>query len=197
MNITLYPLASYNNAILNPFAIELGGINKDNYYQEIAKGLWDKSINPNVTSTKCNDCGHIHISGEDASCNECGSEDVEHKATEEEWIVCDYEDIPSRFVGEYDIADDFWEYQEFIQNTDLDADIINAAIDIDIQPSDIEESYQGSFSSDEDFAYQMADDLGLLNDNDSWPYTCIDWERAAKDLMFDYSKSNGHYFRKL
>lgn len=39
----------------------------------------------------------------------------------------------------------------------------------------------------ESYARDLADDLGLLNDHMTWPYTCIDWEKAARELQQDYS----------
>ena len=39
----------------------------------------------------------------------------------------------------------------------------------------------------EDYAQELAEDLGLLKDTSSWPYTCIDWEQAAEELKQDYS----------
>jgi hypothetical protein len=64
---------------------------------------------------------------------------------------------------------------------------------------DLKEAYSGTFSSDEEFAKHMANDTGALDDDDDihWPYTCIDWERAARDLMYDYSEADGYYFRNL
>lgn len=58
----------------------------------------------------------------------------------------------------------------------------------------ITNAYSGQYDSDEDFAQQMAEDCGQVLDNVQWPYTCIDWERAARDLMYDYCKSGGYYF---
>jgi hypothetical protein len=82
---------------------------------------------------------------------------------------------------------------------DLDLDIIlsyadNTSID---DLSNIEEAYAGQYNSDEDFAEDMADQLGYINNDVSWPYTCIDWEQAARELMYDYFESNGYYFRNL
>ena len=34
----------------------------------------------------------------------------------------------------------------------------------------------------EDYAEELADDLGLINRDASWPNSCIDWERAAREL---------------
>lgn len=38
-----------------------------------------------------------------------------------------------------------------------------------------------------DYAQQLAEDIGAIPDNAQWPCTCIDWERAAKELAYDYS----------
>lgn len=37
-----------------------------------------------------------------------------------------------------------------------------------------------------DYAEQLADDLGLIPSNASWPSNCIDWEKAARELRYDY-----------
>jgi len=39
----------------------------------------------------------------------------------------------------------------------------------------------------EEYAQQLAEDCGMMRDSDSWPYTCIDWERAARELQQDYT----------
>jgi antirestriction protein len=52
--------------------------------------------------------------------------------------------------------------------------------------SDFEEAYNGEWDSREDFAQELADDLGLVPDEQPWPLSYIDWERAARDLFMDY-----------
>ena len=37
------------------------------------------------------------------------------------------------------------------------------------------------------YAEELADDIGAINRNASWPLTHIDWEAAADDLKMDYS----------
>lgn len=37
------------------------------------------------------------------------------------------------------------------------------------------------------FAEQEAEDLGMVNDTNSWPYRHIDWEAAADELKSDYT----------
>lgn len=73
--------------------------------------------------------------------------------------------------------------------------IDNATGDDDL--SDFNESYSGEFDSDEAFAEEMADQIGAVNDNLTWPNNCIDWEQAARELMQDYFESNGFYFRRI
>lgn len=38
----------------------------------------------------------------------------------------------------------------------------------------------------EDYARELADDLGSTK-GDEWPFTCIDWERAARELAMGYT----------
>lgn len=77
-----------------------------------------------------------------------------------------------------------------------DEDVIEAAFACDVQPSDIEEAYQGEHRSDADFVQQLIEDIGDIP-KDLPGYIHIDWERTAHDVMMDYSESNGHYFRNL
>ena len=36
-------------------------------------------------------------------------------------------------------------------------------------------------------AQQLAEDIGAINPNASWPNDCIDWDEATRQLKFDYS----------
>lgn len=38
-----------------------------------------------------------------------------------------------------------------------------------------------------DYAQELAEDIGAINVDASWPHTCIDWEQAARDLAMDYT----------
>jgi molecular chaperone DnaK (HSP70) len=41
----------------------------------------------------------------------------------------------------------------------------------------------------EDYARELAEETGSLDSKISsqWPYTCIDWEKAARELQYDYT----------
>lgn len=38
-----------------------------------------------------------------------------------------------------------------------------------------------------DYAQELADDIGAVPKDLSWPCNCIDWDQAARDLRMDYS----------
>lgn len=39
----------------------------------------------------------------------------------------------------------------------------------------------------EDYARQLAEDIGAIPEDNNWPCYCIDWKRAARELRVDYS----------
>jgi hypothetical protein len=49
-----------------------------------------------------------------------------------------------------------------------------------------EESYVGEFDSLGDYAEELATDIGDVTGSQlaMWPFTCIDWERAGRELEF-------------
>lgn len=38
-----------------------------------------------------------------------------------------------------------------------------------------------------DYAQELAEDIGAIDIDASWPHTCIDWDKAADDLRNDYT----------
>lgn len=38
----------------------------------------------------------------------------------------------------------------------------------------------------EDYAQELAEETGAVPDNAAWPCTCIDWDKAARELQHDY-----------
>lgn len=39
----------------------------------------------------------------------------------------------------------------------------------------------------EDYARELATDIGAISGEEKWPCDCIDWERAARELRMDYT----------
>ena len=53
--------------------------------------------------------------------------------------------------------------------------------------------YPGTLIRDtyfEDYARELAEDIGAVDRNASWPNTCIDWEEAAEQLQQDYTTTD-------
>jgi antirestriction protein len=145
-----------------------------------------------------NDCTDLDglqefAAGEVENSCEWDFDDEDFEAGEVSVRIKDYDEIPQKWANE----DDLWEFAEAFAECEQDIYIVEAAFESDIHPSDIDEAYQGSYKDDEDFAYEMAESLGAIDKNASWPQNCIDWEYAAKELMYDYCSHNGHYFRNL
>lgn len=38
-----------------------------------------------------------------------------------------------------------------------------------------------------EYAQDLAEEIGAVKEDSEWPYTCIDWDQAAKELQYDYS----------
>ena len=38
-----------------------------------------------------------------------------------------------------------------------------------------------------EYAQELAEDIGAIDRNAKWPNDCIDWERAARELQYDYT----------
>lgn len=40
------------------------------------------------------------------------------------------------------------------------------------------------------YAQELANDIGCIDDEhmQNWPFTCIDWDRAARELQMDYTE---------
>jgi len=124
----------------------------------------------------------------DESENELSAEDVI-------FDIVDWEDLDNYTnLQDFDTMEDLADYSGDYEN---DLNIISAGVACGVPIKDIDESYIGQFSSDEDFAEDMAEQLGVLTKETTWPLYCIDWIHAARELMMDYSEQDGYYFRNL
>jgi hypothetical protein len=37
------------------------------------------------------------------------------------------------------------------------------------------------------YSQELAEDIGAIDSNATWPNNCIDWDHAARELQYDYS----------
>jgi hypothetical protein len=42
----------------------------------------------------------------------------------------------------------------------------------------------------QEYAQDLAEDIGAIDSNASWPNTCIDWEQATRELQMDYTSAS-------
>ena len=121
--------------------------------------------------------------------------ELHNKEEDPEFMFQDFEGFPREFYSESGGVDEIYEFKDFVDQSHLDYDAILAGLEMGLPVEDLEENYQGEYRSDEDFAYQLADDCGMIDHDASWPQNYIDWESAARDLMMEFGEFDGHYFR--
>lgn len=105
-------------------------------------------------------------------------------------------------ISESHLSSDIFEILDTIDSSNYDVEVIEAYLDCmgynDEEITEViervEESYNGEFNNDVDFTQNLLEDCGDIPENLP-SYIHIDWESTARDIMFDYSTSNNHYFR--
>lgn len=140
---------------------------------------------------------------------ECDEKSPIEGTTREEYLFSDIEcdEVLTSYISESHISEDFYNVIELIDDASYEPEVYAAFFSGYGQPKDFseleeymescEEAYQGSYKDDIDFAETLAEGIGAVDESANWPNNCIDWERAARDLMYDYFESEGHYFRSL
>ena len=142
--ITLYELSNYNAGKLIPHTFDLDSVDTQAEWREAVQD-WLQDLTKQ-TGDLC-----------------------------EEWVVADFEDVPNALVGEWDIDPCLLALQGSRPSQPSGrGGVLRAGIELGIEPERVDELYQGTYDGDEDFAYQMADDLGLLPTDTQWPTSYID-----------------------
>ena len=169
-----------------------------NYDLELTCTVTYKEQELEFTFDPYNDCTDIDSLKDMAVLELETSENIEVEANgiDEELVIIEITDF-SYTPDDYANDKDVWEFAEAFATCEQEIEVIEAALQCGVNLSDIDEAYQGQYKDDEDFAQEMAESLGAIDKNASWPMNCIDWEYAAKELMYDYSDYNGYYFRSL
>jgi antirestriction protein len=84
----------------------------------------------------------------------------------------------------------------------IDVDAFKAYVsysmsDLDSAAESFEDAYRGKYDSKADFAQELYEETRATPDDptDQWPFTCIDWDRAARDLFLDgFAFEDGYVF---
>lgn len=101
--------------------------------------------------------------------------------------VNDYEALPGSFATD---SDEILEENAFDPN---DRDEILALVGIleELDQEASESPRDGiqmiADSYFEEYAQDLAEDIGAMDPKQGWPHTCIDWAKAAQELQQDYA----------
>ena len=131
-----------------------------------------------------------------------------HKDEEDpEFMFQDYECSEAikdlGLISESYLSSDIYNIIEAIENCSYDEEVIESFINsigiydtIDEIIEKVEESYSGEYSNDIEFVQELLESTGDIPE--SLPnYIHIDWKSSTRDIMYDYSADNNHYFRNI
>lgn len=109
----------------------------------------------------------------------------------EEWIVCDYDNIPSEFVDEYSIDKSFFDLMISIDDSYLDADVFYAGVALGFNLDQIEDHYYGYFASNRELGEHLAEACLNIPENIE---RYFNYDAYGRDCSYDFSDYDGHYF---
>lgn len=194
-------LASYNSGRLFGAWIDCEGKDGDAIRREIDDML-AKSPCPNVMRRKCAECGAYQTDStpyrENSDfCGECCADfplPAEFKPSAEEWAIHDFEGFAGLIKGEYPDLDEVAALAEVLAEDDDDKrrGLLFLVNDLGLSVSDAVAKCDEvrTFDSDKfdlaaDYAEELAADCIEDFDNRAgqWPFNCIDWERAGRELL--------------
>jgi len=117
----------------------------------------------------------------------------------EEWAIHDYEGFGSLSLSEWETFERVADIAAAIEEHGEEpvcAFVSNFGTDEPWDEDAFTEAYCGEWDSMEEYAEQLAEDIGAIDPNASheWPKSYIDWEAAARDLILggDYWTHEEH-----
>ena len=90
-------------------------------------------------------------------------------------LTSEREDLTREELEDWTDADEFADLSNFAEDGQQNFSEWNEGVTL------VRDSYF------EQYAQDFAEDIGALNDNATWPNNCIDWEKAARELQYDYT----------
>lgn len=118
-----------------------------------------------------------------------------HKDEEDpELMFQDWEGIPEAMVSECSIDEAMWELM--VAYGEHGQEAVEAFVSIfgEWDADAFNDRYQGEWADDETFADNFIESTGMLADVPDSIARYFDYSAFARDLMYDYSQENGHYF---
>ena len=105
-----------------------------------------------------------------------------------EFMFQDWQDVPDKYISESGLNAELWpEFLELDEDERALLAMYQGDVNQDGTIEDAQDSYQGAYSSEADFAQSIAEDCGYIND-DLPTWICIDWQATWNSaLRFDYT----------
>jgi len=107
-----------------------------------------------------------------------------------ELMFQDWEYIPSSMIWESGLNEEFYDFLNVVNASNLSYEIYLAAIDDGFDFNDLEDNHMGEFDNDEDFTIEMLGEPEV----EHFAHYYINWARCARDYMMDFFEIEGHYF---
>jgi len=112
-----------------------------------------------------------------------------------EFMFQDFEGFPKDLYSESGNIDAIYEYIEFVNETYLSQEAVDAGLWLDIPLDELEADYFGQFDNDADLAYEYAECTGLLQGVPDKVARYFDYEAYGRDLVIDdFCSHNKFYF---
>lgn len=107
-----------------------------------------------------------------------------------------WEGIPDSMISEHSIEEECWDLLGALEKYDEDAVRAYIYCFSEWSKSGFEDTYQGYYKSWEEFAEQLANDAGYIDDMPKYLRPYFDYEKYANDLRCsgDFVEHDGHFF---
>lgn len=120
--------------------------------------------------------------------------ELHNDETDPEFMFQDFENFPKSLYSESGNLDSIYEYINFVDESYLSVEVINAGVELAIPLDKLEDAYYGQFDNDTDLAYDYIESTGFLQGVPDTITNYFDYEAFGRDLAFDFIEDNGFYF---
>ncbi len=108
----------------------------------------------------------------------------------EEWAIHDYDEFGGISLGEYEAIEHVVTIAGLLNTPHGEAfaawfSSSGAEVSDQLLEASFLEEFAGQHDSEAAYAQKLADEVVDMRRESEWPFTCIDWDRAWRELSFD------------
>jgi antirestriction protein len=123
-------------------------------------------------------------------------EAIHYLENDAEFMFQDWQSIPSRYISESGFSAEFWDYLEAYNGTS-NTEALKKFVDYGYTPENFSSYYMGEFDSEQEYAEQLLDETGELEQIPSHLRYYFDFEKYADDLFInDFVFIDGSVFQQ-